>query len=142
MLSHLHRGNLLRPQPPDPLHQQWRARHEFSIVLAAQAVTAQPTPSGESNEVRWVPEAKLTGYTMDRSMRIRIDDFLSRSDSPLITKAPKPAAKGSVFTVGQSRAERHLHQPLSAGGNPKDSDLPSDYGLSFGQTQRDDRRLS
>jgi hypothetical protein len=25
------------------------------------------------------------GYTMDRSMGIRIDDFLARSDSPVIT---------------------------------------------------------
>jgi hypothetical protein len=32
-----------------------------------------------------VPAAELYGYTMDRSMRIRINDFLARNDSPVIT---------------------------------------------------------
>ena len=85
MISYRHRGNLLRPQAPDPVHQQRRARNEFSIVLAAWGVSGQPTSSGEPSEVPWVPEAELTGYTMDRSMRIRIDDFLARGDSPVIT---------------------------------------------------------
>ena len=61
------------------------ARQEFSIVLTARAVSGQPTPSSESSEVRWVAGAELPGYTMDRSMRIRINDFLSRSGSPVIT---------------------------------------------------------
>ena len=61
------------------------ARQEFSIVLIAQAVSGQPTPSNESSEVRWVPESELSGYTMDRSMRIRINDFLARNESPVIT---------------------------------------------------------
>ena len=74
----------------DPKHvilytSNGEARQEFSIVLTARAVSGQPTPSSESSEVRWVPEAELPGYTMDRSMRIRIDDFLSRSGSPVIT---------------------------------------------------------
>jgi ADP-ribose pyrophosphatase YjhB (NUDIX family) len=74
----------------DPKHvilytSNGEARQEFSIVLTAQAVNGQPTPSGESSEVRWVPEAERPGYTTDRSMRIRINDFLSRSDSPMIT---------------------------------------------------------
>jgi ADP-ribose pyrophosphatase YjhB (NUDIX family) len=74
----------------DPRHvilytSNGEARQEFSIVLTAQAVSGQPTPSSESSEVRWVPEAELPGYTMDRSMRIRITDFLSRSGSPVIT---------------------------------------------------------
>jgi ADP-ribose pyrophosphatase YjhB (NUDIX family) len=74
----------------DPKHvilytSNGEARQEFSIVLAARAVRGQPTPSSESSQVRWVPEAELPGYTMDRSMRIRINDFLSRSDSPVIT---------------------------------------------------------
>jgi hypothetical protein len=56
-------------------------RQEFSIVLTAVAVSGQPTTSSESSEVRWVPEADLPGYTMDRSMRI----FLSRRGSPAIT---------------------------------------------------------
>ena len=61
------------------------ARQEFSFVLTARPLGGQPTPSSESSEVRWVPESELPGYTMDRSMRIRINDFLSRSDSPVIT---------------------------------------------------------
>jgi hypothetical protein len=74
----------------DPKHvilytSNGEARQEFSIVLTAHAVSGQPTPSSESSEVRWVPESELTGYTMDRSMRIRINDFLARNESPVIT---------------------------------------------------------
>jgi len=74
----------------DPRHvilytSNGEARQEFSIVLTARSVSGQPTPSSESSEVRWVPEAELRGYTMDRSMRIRIEDFLSRNGSPVIT---------------------------------------------------------
>jgi ADP-ribose pyrophosphatase YjhB (NUDIX family) len=60
------------------------ARQEFSIVLTARLLGGQPTPSSESSEVRWVPESELPGYTMDRSMRIRINDFLARNESPVI----------------------------------------------------------
>jgi hypothetical protein len=31
-----------------------------------------------------VPVSEVHGYTMDRSMRIRINDFLARNDSPVI----------------------------------------------------------
>ena len=60
-------------------------RQEFSIVLTARPLSGQPTPSSESTEVRWVPAAEVLGYTMDRSMRIRISDFLSRTGSPVVT---------------------------------------------------------
>ena len=73
------------PQARDPLHQQRRGTAGVSIVLTAQPLRGQPTPSIESSEVRWVPEAELLCYTIDRSMRIRINDFLSRNDSPVIT---------------------------------------------------------
>ena len=59
-------------------------RQEFSIVLTARARNGQPTPSSESSEVRWVPAAEVPGYTMDRSMRIRINDFLAGDKSPVI----------------------------------------------------------
>jgi hypothetical protein len=39
----------------------------------------------ESSEVRWVPAAEAVGYAMDRSMRIRINDFLARKESPVVT---------------------------------------------------------
>jgi ADP-ribose pyrophosphatase YjhB (NUDIX family) len=57
---------------------------ELSIVLTARLLGGQPTPSSESSEVRWVPESELPGYTMDRSMRTRINDFLARNESPVI----------------------------------------------------------
>jgi hypothetical protein len=60
-------------------------RQEFSIVLTARALSGQPTTSSESTEVRWVPATEVLGYTMDRSMRIRISDFLSRTGSPVVT---------------------------------------------------------
>ena len=73
----------------DPKHvifytSNGEARQEFSIVLTARLLGGQPTPTSESSEVRWVPESELPGYTMDRSMRIRINDFLARNESPVI----------------------------------------------------------
>ena len=74
----------------DPKHvilytSNGEARQEFSIVLTARALGGQPTPSSESSEVHWISEAELPGYTMDRSMRIRLNDFLTRNQSPVIT---------------------------------------------------------
>jgi ADP-ribose pyrophosphatase YjhB (NUDIX family) len=74
----------------DPRHvilytSNGEARQEFSIVLTACPLGGQPTPSSESSEVRWVAVSDVHAYTMDRSMRIRINDFLARSDSPVIT---------------------------------------------------------
>jgi 8-oxo-dGTP pyrophosphatase MutT (NUDIX family) len=59
-------------------------RREFSIVLTARPVAGQPTPSAESREVRWVGPEDLGGYTMDRSMRKRVDDYLRQSGAPVI----------------------------------------------------------
>jgi 8-oxo-dGTP pyrophosphatase MutT (NUDIX family) len=74
----------------DPRHvilytSNGEVRQEFSIVLTASALAGQPTPSSESSDVRWVPASEVLEYTMDRSMRIRISDFLTRSESPVIT---------------------------------------------------------
>jgi ADP-ribose pyrophosphatase YjhB (NUDIX family) len=68
----------------DPRHvilctSNGEARQEFSIVLTARALGGQPTPSSESSEVRRVPASEVPRYTMDRSMRIRINDFLARN---------------------------------------------------------------
>lgn len=73
----------------DPLHiilytSNGEARQEFSIVLTARYLSGEPTPSNESNEVRWVEPAAMSDYTMDRSMRMRIEDFL-HGDSPRLT---------------------------------------------------------
>jgi len=60
-------------------------RQEFSIVLTARAVGGRPTPSSETTEVRWVPPAKLAGFQMDRSMRLRVRHFSERRVRPFIT---------------------------------------------------------
>jgi ADP-ribose pyrophosphatase YjhB (NUDIX family) len=73
----------------DPRHvilytSNGEARQEFSIVLTAQPLAGQSTPSSESSEVRWVRASKILEFTMDRSMRIRINDYLAHHDSPVV----------------------------------------------------------
>ena len=73
----------------DPKHvilytSNGEARQEFSIVLTAIPLSGRPTPSSESSEVRWVPASQVLEYTMDRSMRIRINDYLAHNDSPVV----------------------------------------------------------
>jgi 8-oxo-dGTP pyrophosphatase MutT (NUDIX family) len=73
----------------DPRHvilytSNGEVRQEFSIVLTARALSGQPTPSIESSEVRWVPVSEVPTYTMDRSMRIRVNDFLTRGKPPVV----------------------------------------------------------
>ena len=79
----------------DPKHiilytSNGEARQEFSIVLTARPLAGQPTPSSESSEVRWVPRPELPQYAMDRSMHIRISDFLEPGKSPVITRDSVP----------------------------------------------------
>jgi ADP-ribose pyrophosphatase YjhB (NUDIX family) len=74
----------------DPRHRilytsNGEVRQEFSIVLTACPVSGTLTPSDESTEVRWVPASDLPGYTMDRSMRIRMDDYLRADPRPVVT---------------------------------------------------------
>lgn len=74
----------------DPKHvilytSNGEARQEFSIVLTARPVGGEPTPSDESTEVRWLPTSEIGSYTMDRSMRLRLDDYLSGKRSPVLT---------------------------------------------------------
>jgi len=68
----------------DPRHMilytsNGEVRQEFSIVLTARALRGQPTPSSESSEVRWVPVPEVPRYTVDRSMRIHINDYLTHN---------------------------------------------------------------
>jgi ADP-ribose pyrophosphatase YjhB (NUDIX family) len=60
------------------------ARQEFSIVLTARATGGQPAASSETSEVRWVPQAELASYEMERSMRLRVQHYLERRDRPYI----------------------------------------------------------
>jgi ADP-ribose pyrophosphatase YjhB (NUDIX family) len=59
-------------------------RQEFSIVLTARATGGEPMRSEESSEVRWVARAELDGYSMDRSMRLRIGHFLEGRATPYL----------------------------------------------------------
>ncbi|MCM4080063.1 NUDIX hydrolase [Paractinoplanes hotanensis] len=53
------------------------ARQEFSVVFTARPIGGTPTPSEESTEVRWVPPAEIGALPMDRSMRMRVDQYLT-----------------------------------------------------------------
>jgi ADP-ribose pyrophosphatase YjhB (NUDIX family) len=73
----------------DPKHiilytSNGEARQEFSILLTARCIGGTPTPSDETTEVRWVKPSEVTGYTMDRSMRMRIEHYLDRPTSPVL----------------------------------------------------------
>ncbi|HEY1619664.1 MAG TPA: NUDIX domain-containing protein [Streptosporangiaceae bacterium] len=59
-------------------------RREFSVALAARPVGGEPAVSAESSEIRWVPPADLAGYTMDRAMRKRVDDYVRGSGVPVV----------------------------------------------------------
>ena len=58
------------------------ARQEFSIVLTGRFLAGEATPSIESKEVHWVDPARLAELAMHRSMRRRIDDYLTRQSAP------------------------------------------------------------
>lgn len=60
-------------------------RQEFSVVLTARPVGGTPTPSSESSEVRWVAPDDVRGYTMDRSMRLRVERYLSGQTAPEVS---------------------------------------------------------
>lgn len=73
----------------DPRHvmlytSNGEARQEFSIVLTGRATGGQPTPSSETSEVRWVAPGDVGAYTMDRSMRLRVEHYLT-GDGPHLT---------------------------------------------------------
>jgi 8-oxo-dGTP pyrophosphatase MutT (NUDIX family) len=73
----------------DPRHvilytSNGEARQEFSIVLTARATGGELTGSDESSEVRWVPRVDLGGYSMDRSMRLRIRHYLDGLATPYL----------------------------------------------------------
>jgi ADP-ribose pyrophosphatase YjhB (NUDIX family) len=73
----------------DPKHiilytSNGEARQEFSILLTGRPTGGTPTPSDESTEVRWVKPSEVTGYNMDRSMRMRIEHYLDRQAAPVL----------------------------------------------------------
>jgi hypothetical protein len=50
----------------------------------ARATGGEPTRSEESSEVRWIPRVELGGYSMDRSMRLRIGHYLEGRATPYL----------------------------------------------------------
>jgi 8-oxo-dGTP pyrophosphatase MutT (NUDIX family) len=74
----------------DPKHiilytSNGEARQEFSILLKGRALSGTPTPSDESTKVEWVATSRLDSLQMDRSMQMRIEHYLRRSDAPYLT---------------------------------------------------------
>ncbi len=66
----------------DPRHvilytSDGEVRQEFSVVFAARPVGGSLTTSEETPEVRWVPVSEVGSLSMDRSMRMRLDHFLT-----------------------------------------------------------------
>lgn len=57
-------------------------RQEFSIMLKGRPVAGEPTPSSETSEVHWVEPDAIDGLTMDRSMKLRIADYLKEGETP------------------------------------------------------------
>ncbi|MEV4073004.1 NUDIX hydrolase [Nonomuraea fuscirosea] len=73
----------------DPRHvilytSDGEARQEFSIVLTGRATGGEPTPSEESRQVRWVPQDEVMSLPMDRSMRMRMEHYLTGAGLPYI----------------------------------------------------------
>lgn len=73
----------------DPRHvieytSNGEVRQEFSVVFTARAVGGAPAPSSESTQVRWVPPSQVAELTMDRSMRDRLERFLSGAEEPYV----------------------------------------------------------
>ncbi|WP_043627579.1 NUDIX hydrolase [Nonomuraea candida] len=73
----------------DPRHvilytSDGEVRQEFSIVLTGREIGGEPTPSEESREVRWVPRDEVLSLPMDRSMRMRMEHYLTGAGLPYI----------------------------------------------------------
>ncbi|TDE39370.1 NUDIX domain-containing protein [Actinomadura sp. 6K520] len=59
-------------------------RQEFSILVAGRPVGGSLQVSQESRESKWISTKRISGYEMDRSMWMRIGDYLSDGDRPII----------------------------------------------------------
>ncbi len=55
-------------------------RQEFSILMTGQVISGQLAVSAESSDVRWMSPAEVTLLKLDRSMKLRISDYLNRSE--------------------------------------------------------------
>ncbi len=71
----------------DPRHvilytSDGEARQEFSVVFTARPISGTPTTSSETRQVEWVDPAAVDELTMDRSMRMRVQHYLSGERTP------------------------------------------------------------
>ncbi|GAA5193096.1 NUDIX domain-containing protein [Rugosimonospora acidiphila] len=71
----------------DPRHvilytSDGEARQEFSVVFTARPLGGVPTPSAESREVHWVSPERIGELAMHRSMRMRINHYLTGGGTP------------------------------------------------------------
>ncbi|MBL7255949.1 NUDIX domain-containing protein [Paractinoplanes lichenicola] len=69
----------------DPRHvilytSNGEVRQEFSVVFAARAIGGTLSTSSETTDVRWVPTSEIDSLPMDRSMRKRLDHFMTSAD--------------------------------------------------------------
>jgi ADP-ribose pyrophosphatase YjhB (NUDIX family) len=73
----------------DPKHvilytSNGEVRQEFSIVMTARARSGEPMQSDETTEVRWVRRDDVSGYSMDRSMSLRVGHYLQDLTRPYL----------------------------------------------------------
>ena len=52
-------------------------RQEFSVVFAGRPIGGNLATSAETTDVRWVSVGEVGSLPMDRSMRLRLDQFLT-----------------------------------------------------------------
>ncbi|MEU5990794.1 NUDIX domain-containing protein [Spirillospora sp. NPDC047418] len=74
----------------DPKHlihytSNGETRQEFSILLRARQVGGRTRVSEESSDVEWIPRNQATKKEMDRSMRLRLRDYLEYPGHPRIS---------------------------------------------------------
>ncbi|KAB2371004.1 NUDIX hydrolase [Actinomadura montaniterrae] len=60
-------------------------RQEFSILLAGKPIAGHLRPSEESSEVTWMALNSIASLSMHRSMRSRVEDYITHPDQPLIS---------------------------------------------------------
>src|SRR4051794_29046960 len=73
----------------DPRHvivytSDGEARQEFSVVFTGRPISGEPTTSSETRDVEWVERGKVDTLSMDRSMRLRIEHYLSGRHTPYL----------------------------------------------------------
>jgi 8-oxo-dGTP pyrophosphatase MutT (NUDIX family) len=73
----------------DPRHvilytSDGEARQEFSVVFSARPLSGVPTTSSETREVEWIAREAVEALPMDRSMRLRIEHYLSGRRTPYL----------------------------------------------------------